>query len=178
MANSAKRVRLFASQGGSTLTEVLVTIGIVTGLMGVGVLSLSRGYLTLATAKQNLVNDLRRARMQATLKGAHYRFESSGNVYTISRLADSDGDGQWEVDQNSSAKVVELPVGFSVAAASESGGGYYAEFDSRGLLVPGDDGSLGIISVVLRDDKGQLERLHIWPSGQVEPTSAGTTQVS
>jgi hypothetical protein len=149
------------------MAEVLVTIGIVTGLMGVGVLSLNRGYMNLTVAKQGLVNDLRRARMQATLKGAHFLFEASGSTYTITRLTDSDADGTWEEDPDHPAKVVDLPPGFSLSA-SASGAAAIAEFDGRGLLVPQADGSLGIITLIVSDDLGKSHQLQIWPSGQVE----------
>lgn len=169
MRATNKRNRTLRNQTGSTLAEVLVTIGIVTGLMGVGVLSLNRGYLNLATARQNLVNDLRRARMQATLKGAHYKFESTGNQYTITRLADGDGDGDWEVDPDFQPKTVALPAGFSVVTfGGATGSAGIAEFDGRGLLVPDETGSLSIISVTVSDSSGQAETLQIWPSGQVE----------
>ncbi len=151
-----------------------MTIGIVTGLMGVGVLSLDRGFMNLTTARQNLVNDLRRARMQATLKGAHFRFEVSGTGYSITRLSDSDGDGQWEVDQQFNPKVVNLPTGYTVS--SDAGSTAAAEFDGRGLLVPQPDGSLSIVSVTIAGNE-RSEALQIWPSGQVESTTnaGGTT---
>lgn len=177
MYENGKHSSLVVSQLGSTLIEVLVTLGIVIGLMGVGVLSLNRGYLNLATAKQNLVNDLRRARMQATLKGAHFRFDSAGNSYTITRLADPDGDGAWDADQNFGVKVVELPGGFSVMASGPAVATAGAEFDSRGLLVPAVDGTLSIVSVVVSDGDGRSESLQIWPSGQVEadPSTAANS---
>lgn len=174
MTATDQRNGRWGSQAGSTLAEVLVTIGIVTGLMGVGVLSLDRGYLDLATARQNLVNDLRRARMQATLKGAHYRFEAAGSQYVITRLEDDDGDGEWQVDSSYEPKVVELPTGFSVLTYGSGATGAasaVAEFDGRGLLVPESDGTLTIISVTVSDAEGKTETLQIWPSGQVEATT-------
>jgi len=169
MFSTVRKFRCIGSQVGSSLAEVLVTLGIVTSVMGVGVLGLNRGYMNLTTAKQNLVNDLRRARMQATLKGAHYRFEVAGGQYTITRLTDADGDGEWEVAADFPSKVVDLPPGFSLSA-SAAGEAASAEFDGRGLLVPQGDGSLGIITLTVSDDQGKSHRLQIWPSGQVEET--------
>ncbi len=171
MRTIVRRGRVVGSQLGSSLAEVLVTIGMVTSLMGVGILSLDRGYLNLTTAKQNLVNDLRRARMQATLKGAHFRFEVAGDKYVISRLTDADGDGEWELDPTFVAKTVKLPKGFSINT-SATGVAVAAEFDGRGLLVPQQDGSLSIITVTVGDGNGKYETLQIWPSGQVEEEMA------
>lgn len=170
MLNTARRSRMFRSQAGSSLAEVMVTIGIVASVMGMGVLGLERGYLNLTTTKQEIINDLRRARMQATLKGAHFRFEAMGNKYSVTRLADSNGDGTWDVDPAFPAKIVDLPSGFSVVVSS-AGASAAAEFDGRGLLVPPATGSFGIISVLISDSKGKSETVQIWPSGQVEEAS-------
>lgn len=163
MNRSNRRRPTLFSQMGSSIPELMVTVGIIASVMGTGVMSLDRGYLDLATAKQTLVNDLRRARMQATLKGAHFRFQTQGGQYVITRLKDADGDGVWNVDSAYTARTVELPHGYSIVAAST------AEFDGRGLLVATGSSSVAdIISVTLRDHEGQRKVVQIWPSGQVE----------
>ncbi len=172
MRKLARNSHVIGSQAGTSLAEVMVTIGIVTGLMGVGVLSLERGFMNLPMAKQNLVNDLRKARMQATLKGAHFRFDAGSNQYVITRLSDQDGDGSWESNEDFTPMTVELPSGYSVVVSS-SGSSAFAEFDGRGLLVPQDDGSLSIVTVTVTGDSGRSEVIQIWPSGQVED-AAGT----
>lgn len=151
------------SEAGSSMAEVMVTVGIVASVMSTGVLSIDRGYLDLATAKQNLINDLRRARMQATLKATHFRFEAEGNHYVITRLEDADGDGAWQVDEDFTPREVALPAGFHVSASK------MAEFDGRGMLVDDDSPlSLDTIDVHLKDHDGQRKTVQIWPSGQVE----------
>lgn len=158
--------RIAGNQRGASLTEVMVTIGIVTSILGVGILSLDRGYLNLTTAKQGLINDLRRARMQATLKGTHFRFEAMGSKYSIARLT-KNGNGSWVVDPAFPAKVVDLPKGFSLAVTS-GGATPIAEFDGRGLLVPTGNGPASIINLAVSDGSGKYESIQIWPSGQVE----------
>lgn len=163
--------RITRSERGTSLAEVLVTIGIVTTILGVGILGLNRGYLNLTAAKQNLVNDLRQARMQATLKGTHFRFEAMGNKYSIQRLAKSETNGAWSLDPSFAPKVVDLPPGFTITVNSASPAPI-AEFDGRGLLVPFSTGSPGIVTVVIIDSKGKTEQIQIWPSGQVEDAVA------
>ncbi len=172
MRNATGNFGVIRSQVGSTLVELMVTVGIVTGVLGVGVLSLDRGYMNLPMAQQGLVNDLRRARMEATLKGAHYRFETASSHYVITRLSDSDGDGVWEVNQEFNPKTIDLPAGFSVAV-SAGGASSFAEFDGRGLLVPEDDGSVSIVTVTITGGSGKSGAVKIWPSGQVEQVEAG-----
>ncbi len=175
MSKFVRNSHVIGSQSGSSLAEVMVTIGIVTGLMGVGIMSLERGYMNLPMAKQTLVNDLRKARMQATLKGAHFRFDAGSNEYVITRLSDEDGDGAWEANDDFTPTKVELPSGYSLMVSS-SGSTAVAEFDGRGLLVPQDDGSLSIVTVTVTGSSGESEVVQIWPSGQVEEaSSAGTT---
>lgn len=171
MRNGTGNFGVIRSQVGSSLVELMVTVGIVTGIMGVGVLSLDRGYMNLPMAQEALVNDLRRARMQATLKGAHFRFETASSHYVITRLSDSDGDGEWEENQEFPPKTIDLPPGFSVAV-SAGGSSSFAEFDGRGLLVPEDDGSLSVVTVTITGEAGKSGAVQIWPSGQVEQVKA------
>jgi len=155
-------------QSGTSLPEVMVTLGIITVLMGAGVLSLDRDYLDLDTARQTLVNELRMARMQATLKGVRFRFTIDGNTYRIERLVDTEGDGNWQVDNAYSPKVVSLPAGYAVSSTATVGPATKAEFDGRGLLVAQPDGSVGVISIVISDDDGRQKVVKLWPSGQVD----------
>lgn len=174
MRRATRSSQVTTSQTGSSLAEVMVTIGIVTGLMGVGILSLDRGYMNMTTAKQNLMIDLRQARMQATLKGAHVRFDAGSGAYRIVRLSDPDGDGQWETDRAFTPRTIALPSGYGVAVSS-SGSTAVAEFDGRGLLVPQSDGSLSIITVTITGADGDAESVQIWPSGQVEEAPSTQT---
>lgn len=168
MKRNRQRTATIFSQTGSSIAELVVTVGIIASVMGTGVLSIERDYLDLATAKQNLVTDLRRARMQATLKGAHFRFEAEGNSYAISRLADADGDGVWEVDEEFTPKTVDLPAGVTIAAPLP------AEFDGRGLLVPDGNGYTGIVTLYMSDGEGSSKIIQVWPSGQVEEVTVGS----
>jgi len=163
-------------QSGTSLAEVMVTLGMITVVMGVGVLGLDRDYLDLETARQSLVNDLRMARMQATLKGVRFRVTLSGNGYRIERLVDTDGTDKWQVDGDYAAKIVEFPTGFALTSTSTSGSATTAEFDGRGLLVAQPNGTIGVISIVLVDDDGRQKAVKLWPSGQVDsPSSAVVT---
>jgi hypothetical protein len=175
MKRAIRSHHVACSQVGSSLAEVMVTIGIVTGLMGVGILSLDRGYMNMTTAKQNLMNDLRQARMQATLKGAHFRFDAASGAYQIVRLSDDDSDGVWETDSDFTPRTIDLPSGYGISVYS-SGATAVAEFDGRGLLVPQSDGSLSIVTVTITSEEGKVESVQIWPSGQVE--EAANTQTA
>jgi len=156
------------AESGTSLPEVMVTLGVITILMGIGVLSLDRDTLDLDTARQSLVSDLRMARMQATLKGVRFRFTIESSSYRIERLVDIDGAEHWRVDSAYSPKVVTLPAGYGMASTSTSGSATTAEFDGRGLLVAQSDGSVGVISIVIVDDEGRQKLVKLWPSGQVE----------
>jgi hypothetical protein len=164
-----------AVRRGLSLPDVMVSVGLAAGLMGMGLLGMERGsQVTLTTARRALVSDLRRARMQATLEGSRVRFEAHGGRYLITQLRDAAGDGTWEVDASRAPKLVELPAGLSVDLASP-GSATVAEFDGRGLLVPGGDGSFGSVGITVTDGAGRRELLQIWPSGQVEEAGASSS---
>jgi Tfp pilus assembly protein FimT len=159
-------------QAGTSLAEVMVTLGIITIVMGVGVLGLDRDFLDLDTARQMLVNDLRMARMQATLKGVRFRVTLGAGGYRIERLVDTNGTGNWQVDGSYAAKTVNLPSGYALTSTSTAGSATTAEFDGRGLLVAQPNGTIGVISIVLSDDDGRQKAVKLWPSGQVDSPSA------
>lgn len=163
-----RRPRLWREELGTSLADVMVSLGIISILMGVGVLGLDRDSPDLDAARQSLVSDLRMARMQATLKGVRFRFTIESSSYRIERLVDIDGADNWQVDSAYSPKVVTLPAGYGMASTSTSGSATTAEFDGRGLLVAQSDGSVGVISIVIVDDEGRQKLVKLWPSGQVE----------
>ncbi len=160
---------IIRSQVGTSLTEVLVTLGIVSTLMGIGVLSLDKGYLDIDTTGQTLVNDLRIARMQATLKGARFRVSMQASSYKVERLHDPDGDGVWTVNSAYPAKNVNLPTEFLMLSVGAAGYGTNAIFDGRGMLVK-EDGSAGLtmLTILVVDPDGDQRLVRVWPSGQVE----------
>ncbi len=152
-------------RGLPTLSELFAMIAIATALMVMAVARNDAGSTDLAAARESLMNDLRVARMQATLNGARVRFEARETHYTIFRLMDRGG--SWNVDGSFAPKRVELPAGYSVSVDSDERSPS-AEFDSRGLLVPRHGNVAGIVSVTVRNDAGQREIVHIWPSGQID----------
>ncbi len=149
---------------------MMATVAVVAILMAVAALGLSRRFVDLDSAQQELINDIRETRLRASVQGAHYRITASGTQYEIQRLQDSDSDGVWDVDSAKPAEVVPLPPGMSMTATAVSGGSEVAEINSRGVLV--DTGAdAGVIQYVLADADGQTRLVELWPSGQVQDTT-------
>lgn len=161
-----------ASRNGLSLLDVMITLGLTAALIGVGVIGMDRrspGAVT--TARRDLAEDLRKARMQATLGGARVRFEARGGQYVITRLIDADGDGTWEWDATTAPRKVDLPTGVSVNAFSGSAAAV-AEFDGRGFLVPSRDGASRSVAVTVTDRTGRSELLQISPSGYIDEAAS------
>ncbi len=159
-------------RNGLSLFDVMITLGLTGALIGVGVASTARrnpGAVT--TARHDLADELRKARMQATLGGARVRFEAQGGQYLITRLSDADGDGTWEWDATTAPHKVDLPTGISVNAFSGSASAV-AEFDGRGFLVPSRDGASRSVAVTVTDHTGRSELLQISPSGYIDEAAS------
>jgi hypothetical protein len=158
--NSRRGMR---SQRGTSMVEILVTLGMVTAMMGIGVLGIDRESMDAATVRQNLIRDLRQARKMATLNGTHYRVSVQGDRYVVERLTDRNGSGTWGVHESIAAQEIDLPSRVSI-----SGSAGFVEFDARGLLVRGSSDDYGAFSLIVTDDNGGVETVRVWPSGQVE----------
>ena len=155
------------NEKGTTLTEALVTISIAAIIMAIGVLGIRRDYLDLGSSSQNLRNDLKQARMEASRRGVHYRVKLSSGSYRTERMADPQGDGSWEVATATSPQVVDLPDHVSLAMDNAD---LVVEFNSRGLVVgPDGDAEDGVMEIVLTDQSnGASRRIRVWPSGQIQ----------
>jgi Tfp pilus assembly protein FimT len=164
-------VKINPGNRGSSLPEVLATVGIVTVLMSIAVLGLGRRYADLESSHQELVNSIRETRLRATLKGAHYRLTALGTSYEIERLQDTDGDGIWDVDGNSSVRAVLLPPGVTIAAANLGGSEAAVEFNTRGVTVDPAGGPGEVVQLTLSDAASRTRVVEVWPSGQVQNES-------
>lgn len=152
--------------------DAMVALGITAALIAAGVMGISRRDAgTVKATRQDLAEDLRRARLQATLDGARMRFEAHGERYVITQLRDADGNGIWERDVTTAPRRVDLPRGISVNAFS-GGASAVAEFDGRGLLVPDGDGTADGVAVTVTDHDGRIELLQISPSGNIDEVAS------
>ncbi len=166
MRRAAGKYVLDAGERGSSMVELVVTIGLVATLLAAAVWSLDRRYFDLERSFQQLAGDLREVRMEATLRGAHFRVVPDGDAYSVMRLRDQDGDGIWQPDPRYAERSVQLPAGLAVSAAAEDGSPTAAEFDSRGVLVDPAGGAPGVVGFVL-ESEGETRRIFVWPSGQL-----------
>lgn len=164
------------NEKGTTLTEAMVTISIAAIITAVGVLGIRGDFLDLASSSQDLRNDLKQARMEASRRGVHYRVTLSSGSYSTERMADPQGDGSWEAAAATIPEVVDLPDHVSLAMDNAD---TVVEFNSRGLVVGADGEPVeGVVEIVLTDQKdGTQRRISVWPSGQIraEPTGGGPT---
>jgi Tfp pilus assembly protein FimT len=158
---------------GAGMVDLIVTVGLVAVLLAVAVWSLDRPSLDLEQAFNTLGNDLREARMEATLRGAHFRVSAAGDAYLIERLQDENGDRIWTPDSSYEERRVSLPAGIVVAATAIDGSATAAEFDSRGVLVDPAGGEPGVVQYTLTSNDGTTRRVSAWPSGQVRQDRAG-----
>ncbi len=156
---------------GSSLPEVLATVGIVTVLMSITALGLSRRHLDLDSAHQELVNAIREARLRATVKGSHFRLVPLTDSYEIVRLKDADGDGVWHVDADATPQTVRLPGGIRIASSNLSGDDAAIEFNTRGVAVDPAGGVAEVVHLTLTDDDARTRIVEVWPSGQVQGES-------
>lgn len=163
------RVTTRLTTRGTSLPEVMATVGVIAVLMAVAASGLNRRYADLETAHQELVNDVREMRLRASLKGAHFRLSTGATSYEIQRLQDGDRDGLWQPDPTVAPRVVHLPPGVQMAVTQKSGDVTQVEFDTRGVVVDPEDGRSGdVVVVVLSDQHDDRRRVEIWPSGQVQ----------
>jgi hypothetical protein len=138
---------------------------------------LNARFLDLSTAQQNLINDLRKARLMATRQGVHYRVVFADGAYRIERMRESTGsEGLWLVDALAEPQRIELPSQVSVGVAG--GGSTAVEFDSRGMVVPPEDAGGEVFTVTLSEGESATARVEIWPSGQIQKSAATATVAS
>jgi prepilin-type N-terminal cleavage/methylation domain-containing protein len=167
MAKRPHTARVGAPSGFS-LIEVLVAVtmlGIVAGL-GISRLLVVYGRPTLAhRAAQELVGNLRVARMLAISRDAHYRVVPGTASYQIQRLSFDAGTNSW-TNPGTDVRTVSLPQPLVFSGASPS-----VEFDARGLMVqPASTATLN-----LQDGGVGIARaVRVRLSGQILPPAPGT----
>jgi len=156
----------YRSQRGVSLIELIVVLGLVSGLIALSIPRLNKSNLNLPLVEQTLIADIRMARANATSRGVHFRVSLSASSYAIQRLQDEDGDGVWDPDSEFPEQTVDLPYGISIT----EGAGSMIEFTTRGLLASESDGTpASVISVTVYDsDHSQSKTIEVWPSGQVQ----------
>jgi Tfp pilus assembly protein FimT len=173
-----------AAEVGSTMVDLMVSVGITSLLLGVSVITLKGSFTDLSSSAQTLAGDIRRARMYAVTRGAHYRMTFASTWFKSERLQDNDNDGVWQVDTNHSSPQRNLQGGITMAAntGNSTGSGAGAtpviEFDSRGMVVPKAGTTVpGIMTIAVQGDAGDSMvgtlYVYVWPSGQVELLTSG-----
>lgn len=156
--------------------DLVVSLGITSLLLGVSVLTLRGTFTDLRSSAQSVTAEIRKARMYAVTRGAHYRMSLAGDWYKTERLQDNNNDGIWQVDTSyPAAPQQNLPGGISMTAntGNTSSGTPVIEFDSRGMVVPQSGSTvpnLMTITVVGQPGDTMIGTLYVyvWPSGQVE----------
>ena len=160
-------LRLHGRERRISLVELLVTLGIV-AITGVVILprTNSQTFNAKLTA-QNLLGYIRMVRASATTRGAHSRVTLESTSYTVERLPDDDGDGDWEPGSGLQKRTVDLPSGNSLSINNGDG---IIEFTTRGLLATPADGTTPEIEEVTLNDavRGETRNIEVWPSGQVQ----------
>lgn len=157
---------------GSTIPEILVTVGIIGLVLGTSVIGLNASYADLGSSSQTFVNGLRQARMNSVTRGAHFRVSWTSSKLTTRRLQDDDADGTWATDDEFDPFVQNLPAGISIATTSPN----KVEFDTRGMIVPPSGSSQSVVHVTINgasgpNHSGGTMEVEIWPSGQIELAS-------
>ena len=154
-------------QAGLTLIELLVTVAMISAVAAIAVPQFTGQRFGLWTAHDQLVQDLRRARIDAITKGDHFEVEIvDDGSYRTWRLDDDDGDGTW-TPSGDALRERTLPSGVTFTA----GVGATFEFNTRGLMVIPDAAD----SLVLHDaSTGKTRTVTVWPSGQVAPIEVAT----
>jgi prepilin-type N-terminal cleavage/methylation domain-containing protein len=167
MAKRPHTGRIGGSSGFS-LIEVVVAVtmlGIVAGF-GVSRLLVVYGRPTLAhRTAQELVGNLRVARMLAISHDAHYRVVPGTSSYQIQRLSFDAGTNSW-INPGTDVRTVSLPRPVVFSGASPS-----VEFDARGLMVqPASTATLNVQD----GGVGMARAVQVRLSGQILPPAPGT----
>lgn len=158
---------LRGNERGMSLVELLVALGIVAIAGAMTLPRINSGTFNATVTAQNLLGDIRMARANATTRGAHFRVTLDSSSYTVERLQDDDGDGEWLPDSNFPARTVDLPSGISLSIDNGDG---IIEFTTRGLIATLTDGTPPEIEEVTLNDSvhGKTRHIQVWPSGQVQ----------
>lgn len=152
------------SEHGFTLIELVVAVATLAVAAAVAIPHIPNRNFGLWNGHSQVIADLRRARMDALVKGDHYRVTiDDASTYTMVRLKDDDNDGLWTPD-GSTEQTRTLPDNVTFA----EGIGESFEFNTRGLMVIPDAAA----PLRLADSNTGKERwITVWPSGQVAPTA-------
>lgn len=166
-------MRRTGDEKGLSLVEVIVTTAVVGVVLGVSVPNLSPGSIGLTTAKQNLANDLRRIRMDATIRGVHFRVTMGPSSYRIERLRQGSS-GAWEVDPTVTSRQVDLPSDIALAAANPDGAVANIEFNTRGMVAPSTsaESTAPMILTLSQRHSARKDNVEVWPSGQIRLLSS------
>lgn len=171
--------------GGGIMLDVLISLGITLILLGVCVTGLRQNFTNLPVAAQAVANDLRKARMYAITRGAHYRMTLASNWYKSERLQDNDNDGVWQIDTGYTSRQQDFKGGVTMVAntgnttGSGSGTSSVVEFDTRGMVVPQAGSTVPSIMTVTINGNNAVNTMrgtlyvYVWPSGQVELLKSG-----
>lgn len=161
------------------MVDLVVSLGVTSVLLGLSVMSLRGTYTDLGLAAQNVAAELRKARMYAITRGAHYRMTLATGWHKTERLQDNDNDGVWQVDTTYPSTQQDFKGGVTMVANTGNSvggdsGSPVIEFDTRGMVVPKAGTSVPSIMTVTINGatsanamKGTLY-VYVWPSGQVE----------
>jgi hypothetical protein len=163
------------------MVDLVVSMGITSLLLATSVISLRSNFTDLGVAAQTVTSELRKTRMNAQTRGAHYRMTLASGWFKSERLQDTDNDGVWQVDTGYPSLQRNFEGGVSMVANTGNvvGTAPVVEFDTRGMIVPQAGSTVPNIVTVTINGSTDTNAMHgtlyvyLWPSGQVGLRTSG-----
>ena len=145
-------------QGGYSLIELLVAVGIFGLLAALGLPHLDTRRQDIQTVTKGVIADYRWARNRAITSGVHFAVEwTSSNSYEVQRMKEGAG-GTWSKDV--AVKRVTLPTYINTA--------WYwparQEFNTRGMMVTTN---YALWQLFWDSNYYGWHMISVWPSGQI-----------
>jgi prepilin-type N-terminal cleavage/methylation domain-containing protein len=158
--NVCDAVRAPGRRAGFTLTEIVVTLGIMAVVSSVAAFNIINRMpqYRLEQAQYQILGDLRNARMEAVSRSANCQFTFNNSARTYSIWVDRNGNGQTDTGELSVKSLAKLP-GIALYAWPMSG-----TFKPNGTF--NCNSSYGYVSV---SSPHGYRYVYVFPSGQIDP---------
>lgn len=155
---TGRSARHLGGQGGYSLIELLVAVGIFGLLAALGLPHLDTRRQDIQTATKQVIADYRWARTRAITSGAHFAVEwTSTNSYEVQRMKQG-VDGAWS--KESTAKSVTLPAYINTTWYWPA----VQEFNTRGMMITT---TYPLYQLLWDSNYSGWHMLSLWPSGQI-----------